>query len=171
MSDIESNQVTVHWDPVSRNSIMGELKEYKVCVCAMVSSFTDKGYCLDIISMFTGGLIEGRDLCEPSDLGESSASGDFIPDLCCSQVYYWRDSSQLRWLRVNRALRSQAFTNRDGEASGVVTGLHPYSNYKMYIVVANNRFEGPPSNNVHFSTPEGGEVPLSKSLDAPGAPS
>lgn len=34
VSDIESNQVTVHWDPVSRNSIMGELKEYKVCVPA-----------------------------------------------------------------------------------------------------------------------------------------
>lgn len=32
VSDIESNQVTVHWDPVARNSIMGELKEYKVCV-------------------------------------------------------------------------------------------------------------------------------------------
>uniref|UniRef100_H3D4T4 Neural cell adhesion molecule L1 n=1 Tax=Tetraodon nigroviridis TaxID=99883 RepID=H3D4T4_TETNG len=99
VSDIESNQVTVHWDPVSHDSIMGELKEYK--------------------------------------------------------VYYWRDSSQLRWLRVNRALKSQAFANRNGEPSGVVTGLHPYSNYKMYIVVVNNRFEGPSSNNIHFSTPEG----------------
>lgn len=32
VSDIESNQVTVHWDPVSHDSIMGELKEYKVCM-------------------------------------------------------------------------------------------------------------------------------------------
>jgi len=30
VSDIESTQVTVHWDPVAGNSIMGELKEYKV---------------------------------------------------------------------------------------------------------------------------------------------
>lgn len=55
VSDIESNQVTVHWDPVSRNSIMGELKEYKVCM--IVYSVIDKGYCLDIICMFIGGPI------------------------------------------------------------------------------------------------------------------
>uniref|UniRef100_A0A8C4FB81 Neural cell adhesion molecule L1 n=1 Tax=Dicentrarchus labrax TaxID=13489 RepID=A0A8C4FB81_DICLA len=99
VSDIESTQVTVHWDPVTRNTIMGELKEYK--------------------------------------------------------VYYWRDSSQLRWLWVNRAMKSKAFPENDLEPSGVLTGLIPYSNYKMYIVVANNRYEGPASNNIHFSTPEG----------------
>lgn len=77
--------------------------------------------------------------------------------LFISQVYYWRDSSQLRWLRVNRAMKSKAFPNNDPEPSGVVTGLIPYSNYKMYIVVANNRYEGPASNNIHFSTPEGGK--------------
>uniref|UniRef100_A0A3B4VEW3 Neural cell adhesion molecule L1 n=1 Tax=Seriola dumerili TaxID=41447 RepID=A0A3B4VEW3_SERDU len=99
VSNIESTQVTVHWDSVTRGSIMGELKEYK--------------------------------------------------------VYYWRDSSQLRWLRVNRGMKSQAFQNNGPEPSGVLTGLIPYSNYKMYIVVANNRYEGPPSNNIHFSTPEG----------------
>lgn len=32
VSDIESTQVTLHWDPVTRSSIMGELKEYKVCL-------------------------------------------------------------------------------------------------------------------------------------------
>uniref|UniRef100_A0A8C8A588 Neurofascin n=1 Tax=Oryzias sinensis TaxID=183150 RepID=A0A8C8A588_9TELE len=99
ISDIESTQVTVHWDPVSRENIMGELKEYK--------------------------------------------------------VYYWRDSSQLRWLWVNRGMKSKIFPNNDPEPSGVITDLIPYSNYKMYIVVANSRFEGPPSNNIHFSTPEG----------------
>lgn len=30
VSDIESSQVTVQWDPVTRSSIMGELREYKV---------------------------------------------------------------------------------------------------------------------------------------------
>ena len=74
-----------------------------------------------------------------------------------SQVYYWRDSSQLKWLRVNRGMKSQAFTENVPEPSGVLTGLFPYSNYKMYIVVANNRYEGPPSNNIAFSTPEGGK--------------
>ncbi|XP_008277414.1 neurofascin [Stegastes partitus] len=99
VSDIESTQVTVHWDSVNRESIMGELKEYK--------------------------------------------------------AYYWRDSSQLRWLWVNRAMKSKSFSDNGPEPSGVVTGLIPYSNYKMYIVVTNNRYEGPPSNNIHFSTPEG----------------
>uniref|UniRef100_A0A8C9ZXD8 Neurofascin n=1 Tax=Sander lucioperca TaxID=283035 RepID=A0A8C9ZXD8_SANLU len=75
--------------------------------------------------------------------------------LLISQAYYWRDSSQLRWLRVNRGMKSKSFPDNDPEPSGVLTGLIPYSNYKMYIVVANNRYEGPPSNNIHFSTPEG----------------
>ncbi|XP_061629285.1 neurofascin isoform X2 [Phyllopteryx taeniolatus] len=99
LSDIQSTQVTVHWDPVVQSSIMGQLKEYK--------------------------------------------------------VHYWRDSSQLRWLRVDRASRSQAFADAGPEPSGVLAELIPYSNYKMYIAVANSRYEGPPSNNVHFSTPEG----------------
>ncbi|CAL8367376.1 unnamed protein product [Lota lota] len=99
VSDIESTQVTVHWDPVARNSIMGELKEYK--------------------------------------------------------VYFWRDSSQLRWLSVSRAMKSKAFPAVDTEYSGVLDELLPYSNYKMYIVVANNRYDGPPSNTIQFSTPEG----------------
>ncbi|MEQ2257967.1 hypothetical protein XENORESO_020563 [Xenotaenia resolanae] len=85
VSDIESTQVTVHWDPVTRETIMGELKEYK--------------------------------------------------------VYYWRDSSQLRWHRVNRGMKSQVFPNNDPEPSGIVTGLIPYSNYRMYIVVTNSRIQ------------------------------
>lgn len=77
--------------------------------------------------------------------------------LLVSQVYYWRERSQLRRLWVNRAMQSRAFPNNDPEPSGIVTGLFPYSNYRMYIVVANNRYEGPPSNYIHFSTPEGGK--------------
>lgn len=73
-----------------------------------------------------------------------------------AQVYYWRDSSQLRWHRVDRGMKSRAFPINGPDPSGVLDGLIPYSNYKMYIVAANNRFEGPPSNNIHFSTPEGG---------------
>uniref|UniRef100_A0A668UP33 Neural cell adhesion molecule L1 n=1 Tax=Oreochromis aureus TaxID=47969 RepID=A0A668UP33_OREAU len=99
VSDIESTQVTLHWDPVTSDTIMGELKEYK--------------------------------------------------------VYYWRDSSQLRWQWVDRGMKSKAFPINGPDPSGVLDELIPYSNYKMYIVVANNRYEGPPSNNIHFSTPEG----------------
>ncbi|XP_033825566.1 neurofascin-like [Periophthalmus magnuspinnatus] len=99
VSDIESTQVTLHWDTVDKSSIMGELKEYK--------------------------------------------------------VYYWRDSSQLRWHRVNRGMKSKSFPDDSPEPSGVLTDLIPYSNYKMYIVVANSRYEGPASNYIHFSTPEG----------------
>lgn len=72
-----------------------------------------------------------------------------------SQVYFWRDSSQLRWLSVSRAMKSKAFPPSGSRRSGALPGLIPYSNYKMYIVVANNRYEGPPSNTIEFSTPEG----------------
>uniref|UniRef100_A0A8C7KPG2 Neural cell adhesion molecule L1 n=1 Tax=Oncorhynchus kisutch TaxID=8019 RepID=A0A8C7KPG2_ONCKI len=99
VSRIEATKVTVHWDPVARSSIMGELKEYK--------------------------------------------------------VYFWRDSSQLRWLSVSRAMKSKAFPASGPRLSGVLPGLIPYSNYKMYIVVANNRYEGHSSNTIEFSTPEG----------------
>lgn len=78
--------------------------------------------------------------------------------MCCvplSQVYFWRDSSQLRWLSVSRAVKSKAFPASGPRLSGVLPGLIPYSNYKMYIVVANNRYEGHPSNTIEFSTPEG----------------
>uniref|UniRef100_A0A674BQQ8 Neural cell adhesion molecule L1 n=1 Tax=Salmo trutta TaxID=8032 RepID=A0A674BQQ8_SALTR len=96
VSSIEATKVTVEWDRVAINSIMGELKEYK--------------------------------------------------------VYFWRDSSQLRWLSVSRAMKSKAFPV---SRPSVLPGLIPYSNYKMYIVVANNRYEGHPSNTIEFSTPEG----------------
>uniref|UniRef100_A0A3B4AIR3 Neurofascin n=1 Tax=Periophthalmus magnuspinnatus TaxID=409849 RepID=A0A3B4AIR3_9GOBI len=84
VSDIESTQVTLHWDTVDKSSIMGELKEYKV-------------------------------------------SGRIV-------------------------LLNLSFLSFP---SGVLTDLIPYSNYKMYIVVANSRYEGPASNYIHFSTPEG----------------
>uniref|UniRef100_A0A8C8M114 Neurofascin n=1 Tax=Oncorhynchus tshawytscha TaxID=74940 RepID=A0A8C8M114_ONCTS len=71
------------------------------------------------------------------------------------KVYFWRDSSQLRWLSVSRAMKSKAFPASGPPLFGVLPGLIPYSNYKMYIVVANNRYEGHPSNTIEFSTPEG----------------
>lgn len=43
------------------------------------------------------------------------------------------------------------------EPSTILSDLVPYSKYKMFMVVANSRFEGPPSNMVEFTTKEGGE--------------
>ncbi|XP_059383537.1 neurofascin-like isoform X1 [Carassius carassius] len=99
VSDIESSTLTVHWEPVARADIMGEIKEYK--------------------------------------------------------VYYWRESSRLPWHTVSRRIKTKSFKANGPRLSGTLTGLVPYSNYKIYIVVANNRFEGPPSNTIEFQTPEG----------------
>ncbi|XP_064813257.1 neurofascin-like [Oncorhynchus masou masou] len=71
------------------------------------------------------------------------------------KLYFWRDSSQLKWLSVSRAMKSKAFPASGPRLSCVLPGLVPYSNYKMYIVVANNRYEGHPSITIEFSTPEG----------------
>lgn len=43
------------------------------------------------------------------------------------------------------------------EPSGILSDLVPYSRYRMLMVVANNGYEGPPSNTVDFTTKEGGE--------------
>ncbi|XP_043079951.1 neurofascin isoform X4 [Puntigrus tetrazona] len=99
VSDIESSTLTVHWEPVSRADIMGEIKEYK--------------------------------------------------------VYYWRESSRLPWHVVSRRIKTKSFKANGPRLSGTLTGLVPYSNYRIYIVVANNRYEGPPSNTIEFQTPEG----------------
>ncbi|XP_030622914.1 neurofascin [Chanos chanos] len=71
------------------------------------------------------------------------------------KVYYWRESSRLPWHRVSRRTKSKSFKASGPRLSGVLTGLIPYSNYRMYIVVANNRFEGPPSTTIEFQTLEG----------------
>ncbi|XP_016104092.1 neurofascin-like [Sinocyclocheilus grahami] len=85
VSDIESTKLTVHWDPVARADIMGDIKEYK--------------------------------------------------------VYYWRESSRLPWHIVSRRIKTKSFKANGPRLSGTLTGLVPYSNYRMYIVVANNRYE------------------------------
>ncbi|XP_062870965.1 neurofascin [Trichomycterus rosablanca] len=99
VSDVESTKLTVHWQPVPRASIMGEIKEYT--------------------------------------------------------VYFWRESSRLPHHSVSTRMKSKSFKANGPRLSGTLTGLIPYSNYNMYIVVANNRFEGPSSNTIEFQTLEG----------------
>lgn len=73
-----------------------------------------------------------------------------------TQVYYWRESSRLPHHSITTRIKSKSFKSNGPRLSGTLTGLIPYSNYKMYIVVANNRYEGPPSNMIEFQTLEGG---------------
>uniref|UniRef100_A0A8C9TB67 Neurofascin n=1 Tax=Scleropages formosus TaxID=113540 RepID=A0A8C9TB67_SCLFO len=75
------------------------------------------------------------------------------------KVYYWRESSQLKWLSVSREKKSKGFNVTGPQPWGVLTGLVPYSNYKMHMVVANSRYEGPASSTVEFQTKEGVPAP------------
>ncbi|KAJ8371340.1 hypothetical protein SKAU_G00113680 [Synaphobranchus kaupii] len=76
------------------------------------------------------------------------------------KVYYWRHSSMLPWLSVRWDRKNQVFYSTSSRPWGVVTDLMPYSNYKMYMVVANNRYEGPPSSTIEFQTTEGVPGPV-----------
>ncbi|XP_031424041.1 neurofascin homolog (chicken) a isoform X17 [Clupea harengus] len=69
------------------------------------------------------------------------------------RVYYSRESSLVRGLKVNKEKKTKGFFSSSG--TGVLTDLVPFSQYKMYMVVANSRYEGPPSNTAEFKTKEG----------------
>lgn len=58
---------------------------------------------------------------------------------------------------VSKEKKTKGFYSTVAEPSGILSDLVPYSKYKMFMVVANSRFEGPPSNTVDFTTKEGGE--------------
>ncbi len=58
---------------------------------------------------------------------------------------------------VSKEKKTKGFYTTVAEPSGILSDLVPYSRYKMYMVVANNHFESPPSNTVEFTTKEGGE--------------
>ncbi|XP_064162782.1 neurofascin homolog (chicken) a isoform X16 [Anguilla rostrata] len=86
-----------------------------------------------------------------SPVDPSSVRGEFKE----YRVYYWRESSLLKGLRVNRETKTKGFYSTGPEPSGVLADLVPYSRYKMYMVVANNRYEGPRSDTLEFQTKEG----------------
>uniref|UniRef100_A0A665T9A1 Neurofascin homolog (chicken) a n=1 Tax=Echeneis naucrates TaxID=173247 RepID=A0A665T9A1_ECHNA len=72
-----------------------------------------------------------------------------------SKLYYWRESSLVPGLVVSKEKKTKGFYSTLAEPSGILSDLVPYSEYKMLMVVANSRFEGPPSNTVEFTTKEG----------------
>ncbi|XP_073324238.1 neurofascin homolog (chicken) a [Pagrus major] len=71
------------------------------------------------------------------------------------RLYYWRESSLVAGLVVSKEKKTKGFFSTVAEPSGILSDLVPYSKYKMFMVVANSRFESPPSNGVEFTTKEG----------------
>lgn len=81
-----------------------------------------------------------------------------------SQLYYWRESSLVPGLVVSKEKKTTGFYTTVPEPSGILKDLVPYSKYKMFMVVANSRFESLPSKGVEFTTAEGGEDPTNHTL-------
>ncbi|XP_077460098.1 neurofascin homolog (chicken) a isoform X12 [Stigmatopora argus] len=71
------------------------------------------------------------------------------------RLYYWRESSHVPGLVFRKENKTKGFYTTMAEPSAILSNLVPFSRYKMFMVVANNRYEGPPSNTVEFSTKEG----------------
>ncbi|KAF1392219.1 hypothetical protein PFLUV_G00050480 [Perca fluviatilis] len=86
---------------------------------------------------------------KPVDL--SSVSGEFKE----YRLYYWRESSLVPTLVVSKEKKTKGFYSIMAEPSGILGDLVPYSKYKMFMVVANNLYEGPRSNTVEITTKEG----------------
>ncbi|XP_077948412.1 neurofascin homolog (chicken) a isoform X8 [Gasterosteus aculeatus] len=86
---------------------------------------------------------------KPVDL--SSVQGEFKE----YRLYFWRESSLVPGLVVSKEKKTKGFYSIAAEPSGILSDLVPYSRYKMFLVVANNLFEGPPSNTVEVITKEG----------------
>ncbi|KAM7423391.1 hypothetical protein PAMA_011110 [Pampus argenteus] len=86
---------------------------------------------------------------KPVDL--NSVQGEFKE----YRLYYFRESSLVPGLVVSKEINNKGFYSTVAEPSGILSDLVPYSRYKMFMVVANNGHEGPPSNTVDFSTKEG----------------
>lgn len=80
-----------------------------------------------------------------------SVQGDFKE----YRLYYWREGSHVPGLVVSTEKKTKGFFSTIAEPSGVLTDLVPFSQYKMYMVVANSHYEGPLSNTVSFNTKEG----------------
>ncbi|XP_039197062.1 neurofascin isoform X11 [Crotalus tigris] len=69
------------------------------------------------------------------------------------RAYYWRESSLLKNLWVSKKKQSMGFIGE--RTRGIVSQLFPYSNYKLEMVVVNGRGDGPRSEILEFTTPEG----------------
>ncbi|XP_050784099.1 LOW QUALITY PROTEIN: neural cell adhesion molecule L1 [Gopherus flavomarginatus] len=82
------------------------------------------------------------------------------------RVFYWRlGSVGERSRRQARAQPPPLVLTVEGEASWArLGGLRPWSWYRLYVVVFNGRSDGPHSEDIDFSTPEGAPSPPSSLL-------
>ncbi|XP_037106770.1 neurofascin homolog (chicken) a isoform X18 [Syngnathus acus] len=71
------------------------------------------------------------------------------------RLHYWREASHVPALVFSKENKTKGFYTTVAEPSGILSDLVPFSRYKMFMVVANNGYQGPPSNTVEFSTKEG----------------
>ncbi|CAF95092.1 unnamed protein product, partial [Tetraodon nigroviridis] len=125
VSRVDTNRAHIHWKSVDLKSVQGEFKEYRVR------------------QRHTEFII--------------AVCWSFPKIVCCSspQLYYWRDSSLVPGLAVNKEKQTKGFYSTVSEPSTLLSELVPFSKYKMFMVVANTHYEGPPSNTVEFTTKEG----------------
>ncbi|KAI4877291.1 hypothetical protein NFI96_011837, partial [Prochilodus magdalenae] len=73
------------------------------------------------------------------------------------KVYYWKERSLHKHNGHDHPhhMEQQTLTFSENRSHGKLPGLQPYSLYKVYIKVFNDRGEGPASATQHFETPEG----------------
>ncbi|XP_051931014.1 neurofascin homolog (chicken) a isoform X14 [Hippocampus zosterae] len=71
------------------------------------------------------------------------------------RLYYWRKASHVPGLVFSKENKTKGFYTTMAQPSAILSDLVPFSHYQMFMVVANNHYEGPPSNSVEFSTKEG----------------
>ncbi|XP_049588997.1 neurofascin homolog (chicken) a isoform X17 [Syngnathus scovelli] len=71
------------------------------------------------------------------------------------RLHYWREASHVPALAFSKENKTKGFYTTVAEPSGILSDLVPFSRYKMFMVVANNGYQGPPSNTVEFNTKEG----------------
>ncbi|KAM3877649.1 neurofascin homolog (chicken) a [Diretmus argenteus] len=86
---------------------------------------------------------------KPVDL--STVRGEFKE----YRLYYWREASLVPGLAVSKERKTKGIYSTVAEPSAILGNLLPYSHYKMFMVAANSRYEGPPSDTVEFQTKEG----------------
>lgn len=70
------------------------------------------------------------------------------------KVYYRRERGLQEAGEGDQEERVLTFSGNRSE--GMLPGLHPYSQYSVFIRVLNSKGEGPPSSSKTFETPEGG---------------
>lgn len=85
------------------------------------------------------------------------------PSLSFLQIYYTRLASEAE--RSRRQIHPKSHLHREqrellieGDVTSVVVGgLRPWSKYQFAVAVRNGRSEGPLSETLEFTTPEGGK--------------